>query len=267
MINPKEIVKRLKKIEEFINLPKGIQEPQAGEVRSSIVSPVTAPPIEEERLDIEEILRRTQEMIDNRFADLQGDIYEVINEYVNNENNLVDARRFITTTSPQIHKAYCKAAAGAAATITCYLDADATGEEITVNCDTNGGGNLNVSVPLLKDGQLLYVVKIGDGWYCFEKFNTGQTAIAFVKTTPGAVTSVSCWFSETDGTGETISVPCDIAGGGNLNAAVPRLTDGDELKVVKIGTTWHCIDKFIALDTAHFQITSGKLQDKLFTCT
>lgn len=38
----------------------------------------------------------------------------------------------------------------------------------------------------------------------------------------------------TSGTGSAIEVYCSIIGGGNLNAAVPRLEDNDDLFVVKL---------------------------------
>ncbi len=39
--------------------------------------------------------------------------------------------------------AYCKDDAGAGTTIDCYLDTDATGTQITVNCSIHNGTNLN----------------------------------------------------------------------------------------------------------------------------
>lgn len=270
----KETERRLSRIEQAVGLPKGITESPTDKIRASFVGPLVGMPKEEKSLD--ELLQEIQKMIrdavsstiENRLGDLQGDVYEIIEEYNSNPNNISQTfRNILVNISPKIHKAYCKAAAGAATTIVCYLDTDATGEEITVNCDTNGGGNLNVSVPLLKDGQLLYVVKIAGSWCALEKFNTGQTAIAFVKTTPGAVTSVACWFSETDGTGEEISVPCDIVGSGNLNACFPLLVDGEKIQVAKNGTTWRCVSAlFQEFDTTHFQISGNKLLDKLDTC-
>lgn len=142
-------------------------------------------------------------------------------------------------------------AATAAANLTCNLY-DEDGNEITsgygsgieVYCKTNGGGNLNVSVPLLKDNQDICVIYTQNKWWCTELFNTGQTAIAFVKTTPGAVTSVVCWFSESDGTGQEITVPCDISGGGDLNSVIRRLVDGDKLQVARNGATWRCTEGF-----------------------
>ena len=71
-----------------------------------------------------------------------------------------------------IRKAYCKAAAGAAQTITCYLDVDATGTEVTVTCSVAGGGNLNAAIPRLADGDLIFVTNIGGTWYCTTVFQS-----------------------------------------------------------------------------------------------
>ena len=177
-------------------MPKGITEPPTEKIQSSVVGPLVELPEEEERLDLNDLLQKVAEMIEARFADLQPDVYEILEEWIHNENILNEARTFIRITSPQIHLAYVKDTPAGVTEVNCYLDTDAAGEEIVVYC------------------------KIADG--------SGGTT--------------------------------------KLNAAVPRLTDGDELKVVKIGDYWRCIDKFVALDTDHFQITDGKLQDKLSSC-
>ncbi|KKM01567.1 hypothetical protein LCGC14_1793140 [marine sediment metagenome] len=70
--------------------------------------------------------------------------------------------------------AFCKADAGAGATIVCYLDTDATGTEITVNCNISGVGALNSAVRRLEDGDRLLVTKIGASWYCTEGFQTSE---------------------------------------------------------------------------------------------
>ena len=53
---------------------------------------------------------------------------------------------------------------------------------------------------------------------------------AFVKTTPGATTTLVC-FLAVDTTGEEVNVICTIYGGGNLNTAHPSFVDGDEVWV------------------------------------
>ena len=69
---------------------------------------------------------------------------------------------------------------------------------------------------------------------------------AFVETTPGAVETVSCWLSDTDGTGETITVYCSVIGGTALNSAYPRLADGERIAVFNDGTYWRCCTTFQA---------------------
>lgn len=79
-----------------------------------------------------------------------------------------------TGGSGGIRKAYCKAAAGAATTITCYLDTDATGEEVTVNCSVVGSANLNAAVPRLEDGSLIFVWNDAGTWRCTQTFIKSQ---------------------------------------------------------------------------------------------
>jgi len=69
-----------------------------------------------------------------------------------------------------IHKAYCKNDAGAATTITCFLDEDTTGDEIVVNCSIAGGGNLDSALPYLTDGLPIFVTEIDEVWYCVTTF-------------------------------------------------------------------------------------------------
>lgn len=51
---------------------------------------------------------------------------------------------------------------------------------------------------------------------------------AFVKTTPGATTTLVC-FLDVDTTGEEVNIECTIYGGGNLDEAHPAFVDGDPL--------------------------------------
>lgn len=72
--------------------------------------------------------------------------------------------------SGSIHLAYCKEDAPADTVITCYLDIDETGEEIEVQCSTTPSGtNLENAAPLLKDGDLVFVIQKKDVWYCIGK--------------------------------------------------------------------------------------------------
>ena len=71
--------------------------------------------------------------------------------------------------------AYCKTAAPSATTITCYLDTDSTGEEVTVQCLTPGGtSTLDNVVPRLGDGDAMIVVKISDTWYSTTIFEDSE---------------------------------------------------------------------------------------------
>ncbi len=70
---------------------------------------------------------------------------------------------------------------------------------------------------------------------------------AYCKTAAGAGTSIVCYL-DTDETGIEITVECTIAGGSNLNSAIPRLTDGLEIPVWRINGVWK---------TFTFQATTG----------
>lgn len=63
-----------------------------------------------------------------------------------------------------LHNAYAKAAAGAGNTIVCFLDTDATGDEITVTISIAGGSDLNSALPRLENGTLLTVWNDGGTW-------------------------------------------------------------------------------------------------------
>lgn len=78
----------------------------------------------------------------------------------------------------------------------------------------------------------------------------GGSSMAFVKTAPGAVTTVVC-FLGTDTTGTEITVNCSVIGGNGiekLNEAVPPLEDGSLIFVEQFGTDWWCISPFTARD-------------------
>lgn len=71
--------------------------------------------------------------------------------------------------------AYCKDDAGAATTIDCYLDTDATGTQITVTCFiAQGGTKLNEAVPRLADGDGILVSKVGATWRCLTTFMASE---------------------------------------------------------------------------------------------
>jgi hypothetical protein len=79
----------------------------------------------------------------------------------------------------------------------------------------------------------------------------GGAGMAFVKTAPGAVTTVTCFLSTVDNEGTEITVNCSVIGGSGsekLNAAVPRLIDGSLIFVEQFGVDWWCTQAFIATD-------------------
>lgn len=60
---------------------------------------------------------------------------------------------------------------------------------------------------------------------------------AYAKAAAGSGNTIVCYL-DTDGTGEEITVTISIAGGSDLNSALPRLLDGTLLTVWKDGDTW-----------------------------
>lgn len=70
---------------------------------------------------------------------------------------------------------------------------------------------------------------------------------AYVKTTPGATTTLACYL-DVDATGTEINVACVIDGGGNLNAAHPPVEDGDYIWVKRVASTWLNVTPFAAVE-------------------
>ena len=64
----------------------------------------------------------------------------------------------------------------------------------------------------------------------------------------GAATTISCkLLNEAEAeVGDAITVYTRICGGGNLNAAVPRLASGDYIFVTNVGGKWYCTTVFQA---------------------
>ena len=71
-----------------------------------------------------------------------------------------------------IRVAYVDGAPGAATTIAAFLDTDTNGESITVTCSIVDGSTLNTATPLLSDGDIMFVSRIKDTWYCLSLFYT-----------------------------------------------------------------------------------------------
>ena len=83
------------------------------------------------------------------------------------KNTLIDSTGIHsrnTISTPIIHKAYAKNDAAALERIDCYLDTDATGEEITVYCEIAGGTELHTAIPRLEDGDMITVWNDNGTW-------------------------------------------------------------------------------------------------------
>jgi len=75
--------------------------------------------------------------------------------------------------------------------------------------------------------------------------NADRPRVAYCKNDAGAGATIVCYL-DTDATGTEITVTCFIAqGGAALNAALPRLADGDGIMVSKVGATWRCLTTFM----------------------
>lgn len=68
---------------------------------------------------------------------------------------------------------------------------------------------------------------------------------AFAVSDAGSGATISCYL-DTDNSGNTVTVNCEIVGGTALNSAIPRLEDGDRLTVWLDGDTWRCTTIFQA---------------------
>jgi len=68
---------------------------------------------------------------------------------------------------------------------------------------------------------------------------------AYCKNDAGSGNTIACYL-DTDGTGKEITVLCNISRGSDLNAAAPRLKDGDPMWVVNNNGTWESLVLFYA---------------------
>ena len=107
--------------------------------------------------------------------------------------------------------------------------------------------NPNFTISDYQNDMYIFARNFGGRWISIDP-GTGGGAVrnAFVKTTPAAVETVVCWLSDTDGTGDEITVSCSVIGGTALNAAYPRLADGELIAVFNDGTNWRCCTTFQA---------------------
>ena len=80
----------------------------------------------------------------------------------------------------------------------------------------------------------------------------GVVQKAYVKTTPGATTTLVCYLSKDINGSPTpteINVSCVIDGGGFLNACVPSVVDGDYIWVQNVLGTWVNVTPFMAVES------------------
>lgn len=88
---------------------------------------------------------------------------------------IADSTGFHQRRSPtisQIRIAYCKDDAGAGETIDCYLDEDVTGAIVEVNFSiAQAGSDMNACLPLLANGDMIFVSEIQGAWWCPQTFN------------------------------------------------------------------------------------------------
>lgn len=90
-----------------------------------------------------------------------------------------------------IHKAFCKTDAGGGNTLTCYLDTDETGTEITVHFNISpSGSNLSDSIRRLSIGNQISIAKIDDDWWCTEGFQKIDSDQLQVDATDGLQTKL-----------------------------------------------------------------------------
>ncbi len=73
-----------------------------------------------------------------------------------------------------VRSAFCQEDATANTQITCFLDTDATGEEVEVYCSICGGSALNEAIPRLTDGERIAVYRDGDYWWCCTTFQATE---------------------------------------------------------------------------------------------
>ena len=130
-----------------------------------------------------EARRKMNEIVDalNNLMRMTGDGFVNVQHGVNGATTLslsmneLRARFMNFGGATQLHKAYAKAAAPASGTITCYLDTDATGTEISVVCEVAGGTNLNAAFPRLADGDMIAVWYDVDTWRSVMTFQATGT--------------------------------------------------------------------------------------------
>ena len=97
-----------------------------------------------------------------------------------------------------------------------------------------------------ENGQYVFARNFGGRWFVIgTPINGSNIHKAYAKADAPASGSITCYL-DTDETGEEIPVSCEVVGGTNLNAAIPRLENGDRITVWKDGSTWRSTMTFQA---------------------
>lgn len=127
------------------------------------------------------VVRKINEIIEaaNAFLSMSGDGLVKVRHTLSGASVAIDtksleARMPKTAGGLKIHKAFVKTTPAAVETVACFLDTDATGTEVTVNCSVIGGSALNSAVPRLADGELIFVASVGGAWWCLTTFQASQ---------------------------------------------------------------------------------------------
>ena len=98
-----------------------------------------------------------------------------------------------------------------------------------------------------QDDMYIFARNFGGRWVSIDPATAGGGSIrnAYCQEDAPEVANITA-FLDTDATGEQVEVYCTICDGTALNAAVPRLSDGDLIPVYYDGTKWRCCTVFQA---------------------
>jgi len=129
-----------------------------------------------------------------------------------------------------------------------WYDADDTGDWANLGtADFTIYPHPEASISDYDTGKLV-AVYVGTRWYA-ASLPSEVSAIrwAFVDGDVATDTTQDC-FLDVDTTGDEITVTCTICGGSKLSEAVPRLSDGTRIPIIKDGETWRCLWGFQATE-------------------
>jgi hypothetical protein len=121
-----------------------------------------------------------------------------------------------------------------------WVDHNLTGKDVYAHPESEFGNYSEGLCPC---------VFVGGRWWAVTPFNDPAKAgagvhNAFMKADATAGLTDDCWLDVDDPGSDTIEVNFPIAGGSDLNEALPRLADGDLVSVWDDGGTWRAIMTF-----------------------